>query len=153
MLIKLSPHPPQHVVSPPVDYIGNLSVTTPVFPAQVLDMKPANPAVAMPVESSALWLALDAVSADTNSSWIQFQPFGKLAIEVFNADDATFSIQLVGSCSDTPPDDSTPTADLGSAITEVGITFADYHGVRWVQVQASSVMTGSVSCRLSATAP
>lgn len=129
-------------------------MSTPIFPAEQLDMKPPTPQVAMPVESSALWLALDAVTVDTNSSWIPFSPFSNLCMEILNTDSATFSVQLYGSCSEQSPDLVSETGSVvGSAVTEVGLTFADYPALRWLQVQASSVATGSVTVRISATAP
>ena len=130
-------------------------MTTPIFPAEVLDMKPATPAVAMPVESSALWLAIDAATVDTNSSWIDVQPFSNFAIEVLNTDSATFSIQLYGSCSLEQPDlvNLTGSALLTDPLVAVGISFQKFPGLRWLQVQTSSVATGSVTVNVSANAP
>ena len=44
-------------------------------------------------------------------------------------------------------------SNLGSAITENGISNADYSGVRWIQAQLTGPDTGSVNVDLAAVAP
>jgi hypothetical protein len=117
------------------------------------DIHPENPINAAAVSSSVLYNMLSSASAPVNSDWFQFQPFGRCALEVTGSG-ADFSLQLFGSLSDESPTLSGAVGSaLGSAVTATGMSFADYSGVRWVQVQLASIGSGSLSVDLAAVAP
>jgi hypothetical protein len=117
------------------------------------DIHPENPISAAAVSSSVLYNMLSAAGAMVNSDWFEFQPFSRCAIEVTGTGD-TFSLQLVGSLSNESPTLSGVSgSNLGSAITENGITIANYPGIRWVQMQLSSIDSGAVTVDMAAVAP
>jgi len=122
---------------------------------QILDQRPQPTTQPLAVESSILINAICNATATDSSPWMNIESFSKFALEVMTlSGDGTYSLQLVGSLSLESPDlVSLDGFNLGSAITEDGITFPTLNAVRWLQAQLTISGTATVNCNVSAIAP
>jgi hypothetical protein len=127
-------------------------MSTQASDGSILAMSPEFPVGSVGAASSALWNFINNAAASDNSPFLSVVPFSRFAVEVTTTGDPTFSLQLVGSCALNQP--SSGGSNLGSAITEAGITFVDYPGLRFLQAQLTiSGGSGTVNVNIGAVAP
>lgn len=132
-------------------------MTTPVDPSGLTPIEQRPQSVTQPqaVEANLLLTMINDASATINSAFCDIRNWKDFALEVIQVSgDGTFSLQLVGSCaSEQPAATYDGGSDLGSAVTDAGITFPALKGVRWVQAQLTISGTAVVNVALSAIAP
>jgi hypothetical protein len=131
---------------------GDSSVSTQPGDGQILDQRPQPTTQPLLVESSMLVNLIYDASASDNSPWVHINPYSNFALEVTQVSgDGTFSLQLVGSCALEQP--SSGGSNLGSAVTDAGISFPSLKAVRWLQAQLTISGTAVINVNLNCTAP
>lgn len=130
-------------------------MTTQPSDGQILEQRPQNVTQPQAVEANLLVNMIQDATASDNSPWVDIRSWSKFALEVLKVSgDGTFSLQLVGSCQEQNPNlASTDGSDLGSPVTDAGITFPTLNAVRWVQAQLTISGTATINVNLSGIAP
>lgn len=106
------------------------------------------------VEANILINMIASATVTTNSEYVDIRNFAKFALEILQVSGmGTFSLQLVGSCAMEQPAATVTGSNLGSAVTDTGISFPSLAAVRWVQAQLTISDTATINVNLSAIAP